>query len=251
MTQPAFVPNTTTTPNPNIVSFKDAYKAKHKSIPTPCRSSRDGNTTYRMDGTPLSQAADPIYDQETMDAIKEYLLTKSGRYGYRNYMIFVAGCNLGRRCGDILKLQVRDVWDAELGQVKSESRYYDQKTKTYKYMYLKDGLRSAIKDYISSLDNPEPETYLFASQKKNCKTGGIMLVSTFWEILHRVKEDLDLHFNFSTHTMRKTAANDFCEVNGINDTCIMLGHKSPAMTMRYLKKKNAQMCEEMNAVPMR
>ena len=57
-------------------------------------------------------AASAIKDKDTIEQIRTLLLS-SGRYGYRNWMIFLTGINTGRRCGDILKLKIGQVYDGE------------------------------------------------------------------------------------------------------------------------------------------
>ena len=142
--------------------------------------------------------ADPIKDKAILEQIKSHLLS-TGRYGHRNWLIFVVGINTARRCGDILHLTIGDVYDQNTKEVIKSVTKKEQKTgKTLTY-YLPDLVRTAIHEYISSIGFYSLDDPLFRSQK-----GGYMLTSTYWSILNNIRKELDLRFQLSTHSMRKT-----------------------------------------------
>ena len=48
----------------------------------------------------VKHGADPIKDLETLERVKSYILNNTGKYGIRNFMIFVFGLNVGGRYRD-------------------------------------------------------------------------------------------------------------------------------------------------------
>lgn len=193
-------------------------------------------------------AADPIKDREVINQIKSYLLS-TGRYGYRNWLIFTLGINVGRRCGDLLNLTIGDVYNFSTGEIIKKIQKKEEKTDTcgknkngkYITYYIPQEVRNAIKEYIiftgktfSSGDEP-----LFRSQK-----GGFMECKTFWKILKQTKDQLNLNFNMGTHVMRKSfgymkyMANKDLDRSGMFSAVEMLqqtfGHVNPKITMNYI-----------------
>lgn len=216
--------------------------------------------------------ADVIPDMETIESIKAYLLSKTGRHGYRNYMIFLTGLECGRRCGDILKLRVCDVWDGD--QVFDEVWHVEEKTsrkenskseniaevvvkKRIMNFVLSDKFRQELKAYIIQR-HLGMNDYLFASQKPD-ENGDLRLgTRSYYAILRKVNGDLELKFHFSTHSMRKTYARyryeemkrnrDKYDIEPLSMIQWMLGHKSPEVTLRYLDITNEEQKKLVNNV---
>lgn len=191
---------------------------------------------YTKDGRRKANAADSIKDKGTIKEIKNYLLN-NGRYGYRNYLIYTLGINIGRRAGDLLKLKIGDVYSNH--QVKEVVIHIEEKTGKRIEFYLNKPVREALYEYITNLQAIYPERPLFLSQKKVALT-----VKSFWKILNDVKVDLNLNCNFGTHTMRKTfgyqqyQAFKDKDIEGGFDVVDMLqdsfGHYSRKQTMTYI-----------------
>ena len=139
----------------------------------------------------------------------------------------------GRRCGDVLNLQVREVWDAAHNAVRPGIRYWDQKTRRWLAFYLDEGMRAELEAYLREAGIPldDPDAYIFPSQKK-----GPMSVDAYGKILDKVAEKLGLQgvLHLSTHSMRKTFGYNGFRANGSEFVTDALGHYNEKNTLTYL-----------------
>lgn len=178
------------------------------------------------------RAADPITDPSLLRAVLA-ALRAGGKYGPRNEMIFKVGVASGRRCGDVLNLQVREVWDAAHNAVRPGIRYWDQKTRRWLAFYLDEGMRAELEAYLREAGIPldDPDAYIFPSQKK-----GPMSVDAYGKILDKVAEKLGLQgvLHLSTHSMRKTFGYNGFRANGSEFVTDALGHYNEKNTLTYL-----------------
>lgn len=178
------------------------------------------------------RAADPITDPSLLRAVLA-TLRAGGKYGPRNEMIFKVGVASGRRCGDVLNLQVREVWDAAHNAVRAGIRYWDQKTRRWLAFYLDEGMRAELEAYLRETGIPldDPDAYIFPSQKK-----GPMSVDAYGKILDKVAEKLGLQgvLHLSTHSMRKTFGYNGFRANGSEFVTDALGHYNEKNTLTYL-----------------
>lgn len=176
--------------------------------------------------------ADPITDPSLLRAVLA-TLRAGGKYGPRNEMIFKVGVASGRRCGDVLNLQVREVWDAAHNAVRAGIRYWDQKTRRWLAFYLDEGMRAELEAYLREAGIPldDPDAYIFPSQKK-----GPMSVDAYGKILDKVAEKLGLQgvLHLSTHSMRKTFGYNGFRANGSEFVTDALGHYNEKNTLTYL-----------------
>ena len=176
--------------------------------------------------------ADPITDPSLLRAVLA-TLRAGGKYGPRNEMIFKVGVASGRRCGDVLNLQVREVWDAAHNVVRPGIRYWDQKTRRWLAFYLDEGMRAELEAYLREAGIPldDPDAYIFPSQKK-----GPMSVDAYGKILDKVAEKLGLQgvLHLSTHSMRKTFGYNGFRANGSEFVTDALGHYNEKNTLTYL-----------------
>ena len=176
--------------------------------------------------------ADPITDPSLLRAVLAALRV-GGKYGPRNEMIFKVGVASGRRCGDVLNLQVREVWDAAHNAVRAGIRYWDQKTRRWLAFYLDEGMRAELEAYLREAGIPldDPDAYIFPSQKK-----GPMSVDAYGKILDKVAEKLGLQgvLHLSTHSMRKTFGYNGFRANGSEFVTDALGHYNEKNTLTYL-----------------
>ena len=110
--------------------------------PIPFPGGGESRGTGRIYDKPhnTQRRADPITDPSLLRAVLA-TLRAGGKYGPRNEMIFKVGVASGRRCGDVLNLQVREVWDAAHNAVRAGIRYWDQKTRRWLAFYLDEGMR--------------------------------------------------------------------------------------------------------------
>lgn len=186
----------------------------------------------------VNRAADPIRDDSVLREIQEYLLSH-GKYGYRNWLIFVVGIHIGRRGGDLLKLRLIDVYDFERGCVRDRVTHIEQKTKKQITFYLADTVKRAILQYLDNRPSISMYDFLFPSQK-----GGHLTGTAYYNILLRMRKELDLQFNLSTHSMRKTWAYRLYQAHKgeifeggydiVDHLQFMFGHSTRLMTLRYI-----------------
>ena len=135
--------------------------------------------------------------------------------------------------GDVLNLQVREVWDAAHNAVRAGIRYWDQKTRRWLAFYLDEGMRAELEAYLREAGIPldDPDAYIFPSQKK-----GPMSVDAYGKILDKVAEKLGLQgvLHLSTHSMRKTFGYNGFRANGSEFVTDALGHYNEKNTLTYL-----------------
>lgn len=172
----------------------------------------------------------PIRDQETIEAIKEYLMQQS----HRNYMLFVFGINTGLRIQDILKLKVKDVTGEYL--VMNE-----MKTGKRKIMKITPVLKREIKRYIADM---KPDDVLFPSRQggKNKPIKRDMA----YKIMKKAANEFGL-VDIGTHTLRKTFGyHMYQKTKDITLVQNMLNHSDKSITMRYIGMDQDMMDAAMN-----
>ena len=200
-------------------------------IPFPGAAASEAGRIYKKPNYE-KRAADPITDPSLLRAVLA-TLRAGGKYGPRNEMIFKVGVASGRRCGDVLNLQVREVWDAAHNAVRPGIRYWDQKTRRWLAFYLDEGMRAELEAYLREASIPldDPDAYIFPSQKK-----GPMSVDAYGKILDKVAEKLGLQgvLHLSTHSMRKTFGYNGFRANGSEFVTDALGHYNEKNTLTYL-----------------
>ena len=216
--------------------------------------------------TRIPHKAQPITDRQVLEAVKSKLLTSTGRYGLRNYTIFVLALNTGLRMNDILTVHLSDVWDFASNTLKPVIALRESKTnKVADNITLSPQVQSILTDYILSIRNPTPNTPLFPSQKTTPKKlthstvydlhGNTLATSThrkndtgcmerksYWRILHNISTQLGVQV--SCHTPRKTFAraiydqfkgslveNQFSALDLVQQ---MLRHSNSETTLRYI-----------------
>lgn len=174
-------------------------------------------------------AADAIRDAETMRAVLREL-RNSGKYWKRNLMIFWLGVRSGRRCGDLLNLQLKEVWDMGADNVRESIEYWDQKTRRWLRFYLDAETRSMLYDYIRELGCTHGDDYIFPSRKGS----GPMSVTAYGNILRAIRDKLGLDMHLSTHSMRKTFGYNGFRQCGAEFVTMALGHYNMKNTVTYL-----------------
>ena len=212
----------------------------------------------------VAHAADPIKDARTMRALRA-ALADSGRYSLRNLAIFDLGVCSGRRCGDILCLQLFEVWD-DLHGVKRKIEYMDQKTRKWKRFYLNDAAHANLSRYLEQSSFIRDgsrcvrlEAYLFPSRKQMPKQvpgsytvtdrkgethryartslpQGCLEVGTYRRILQNAarKHGITDIEHLGTHSMRKTFGYHAFRQNSAEFVMLALGHSGMEVTRHYL-----------------
>ena len=208
-----------------------ARKKKRKKKPT--------NSLYLEDGRRKPTPADPIRSKDDFQQLADYLgSTGKPRFHLRNKTIFVFGCSLGIRCGDLLDLKTADVYESD-GSVKDHVELFEEKTRKRNICKIPKMAVRALEEYQAEKKYPiNQTTYLFQSQK-----GGRLTVRSYYHILKPAGEACGLDIDLSTHTMRKTyamAALQTAERAGTSGQTIEMlqekfKHSNQRVTMHYVK----------------
>ena len=221
----------------NIVT--EARKKKRKKKPT--------NSLYTKDGRLKPTPADPIRSKEDFQRLVDYLgSTGKPQFRLRNKTIFVLGCSIGVRCGDLLNLKTADVYEPD-GSVKNHVELFEEKTRKRNTCKIPKMAVRVLEEYRLEKGYPVSQTtYLFQSQK-----GGQLNVRTYYHILKAAGEAGGLDIDLSTHTMRKTyamAALQTAERAGTSGQTIEMlqekfKHSNQRVTMHYVKADQDKMDE--------
>lgn len=163
-----------------------------------------------------SNETHPIRDIETLRNMKTYLHRKN----VRDYLLLNVMLNTGLRISDTLALKVRDVRNKERLSITIQKTglRYDQR--------LNGRLRSELDFYTASF---RPDDYVFQSQK-----GGQLSRSQAHRILSQAGKHVGIE-RVSSHSIRKSYAyHNYQQNHDIAALMQILGHKTPAVTMRYI-----------------
>jgi integrase len=166
---------------------------------------------------------EPIRKLEDIAAIKELLKDKP-----RDLLLFVLGINNGLRCGDLLRLKVKDIAHLKISEY---TRLTEGKTSKQNYLMMNASSYRAL-HYFLARTNPSEDAYLFASKKGKSPI-------TIQRVNALVKEwcrAIGLKGNFGAHTLRKTWGYHMRMTYGKGFELIAMRfkHSNPTTTMRYL-----------------
>lgn len=216
-----------------------ARKKKRKVKPTDSLYTRDG----RRKPTP----ADPVRSKVDFQKVVNCLAsTGDPKFRLRNKTIFVFGCSLGIRCGDLLRLKTADVYEPD-GSVKDHIELIEEKTRKRNVCKIPKMAVNVLEDYRDEQEfEIDQHDFLFRSRK-----GGPLNVRSYYHILKAAGEMCDLDIDLSTHTMRKTyamAALQTAKKAGTSGQTIEMlqekfKHSSQRVTMHYVKADQDKMDE--------
>ena len=165
----------------------------------------------------------PIKNKEQIEQMKEELKRSS----QRDYMLFLAGINIGLRISDLLKLKVGDFLNADK-TMKSHVEIKEEKTNKYKRFKINYVLGEELYNYIK---NMQLEEYLFKSRNGNNRP--ITRIRAY-TTLKNTADRLGIK-NFGTHSLRKTFG--YWHYQNYHDIAILMkifNHSSPSITLRYI-----------------
>lgn len=209
---------------------------------------RRTNSMYTSAGRKKATPADPIRNKEDFQKIVEYFEnTGDPKYRTRNKTLFILGCSVGLRCGDLINLKTEDVY-TPTGNVKKHIEIIEEKTGKRNVCKIPTLAADALKKYMDEFDFVvDKDTYLFISKKNNSP----LTVNGVYRMLKTAGKKCGLDYELSTHTMRKTyamAALQSAEQDGnIGNTLEMLqmklNHSDARITMRYCKAAQDKMDE--------
>lgn len=182
-------------------------------------------------------AAEPIKSLDDIQHISQYLID-NGRY--RDNLLFVAGINLGLRCGDLLQLKVGHLLTEGGTAYRDKIVIREQKTKKIREAYLNDAVCDAADLYFEDAGMVDLNDYLFKSECNRVKKNRTpMTVRSVEHLLKSIINDecgIDVHA--STHILRKTFSyhilmNAPDRTRAVEFLMKILGHSSPAVTLAY------------------
>ena len=185
-------------------------------------------------------AADPIKDPDDIRRISEYLVANKR---YRDNLLFIAGINLGFRCGDLLQLKWGHLFDVdEYGEaVERESfTFQEDKTEKFRTAYPNEAVWNAVYLYIEELGSIDLDSYIFRSiSNRSTANVPISVKSTERLLKEIINEKLGINIHASTHCLRKTFG--YHVVMGAKDRSravellsYMLNHSGTTETMKYI-----------------
>lgn len=181
-------------------------------------------------------AAEPIKSLEDIQYVSQYLID---RRRYRDNLLFIAGINLGLRCGDLLQLKIGHMLDSS-GNYRSKIVLQEQKTGKIREAWLNDAVYDAMDLYLSDIGEVDLNDYLFKGIGNRSKNSNQpMRVDTAEKLLKKiVNEECGITVHASTHMLRKTfsyhvimSAPD--RARAIEFLQKILGHSSPSITLAY------------------
>lgn len=210
------------------------------------RKSAKSTSLYCSDGRRKPTAAEPIRSKEDFQKIVHYLGENDNLYQrLRNQTLFVLGCSVGLRCGDLCRLRVGDVF-TPAGKVKAHIELIEKKTMKRNICKIPNMAANFLAKYYKQLPSTESDAYLFASRK-----GGSVSLNYVYKLLAEAGKACGLDTKISTHTMRKTyamAALQSAERAGDASNTLellqmKLNHSDARITMRYCKAAQDKMDE--------
>jgi integrase len=179
------------------------------------------NTNHPQKGSRI--AVQPIRDIKDIESIKKLL---SGNT--RDLLLFTMGINNGLRCGDLLKLKVRDVQDLKPCETLTVR---EQKTGKDNILMINKTTHKILKQFLNEM-KPDDDQYLFKS-RKGC---GHLTVGSVNAMVKEWCRSINIKGNYGTHSLRKTFGYIQRKKYGVGweILCKRFNHSSPAVTMRYL-----------------
>lgn len=188
-----------------------------------------------------SHAADPIKNVEDIWKVQEWLINHNR---YRDNLLFTCGVNFGLRVGDLLKLKVGHILNADGRSYKAQIELTEEKTSKRRVVFLNDAVMDAADLYFNDLQARKQlinlNDYLFKSRSNNGKNTNkpidIRNVDRMLKDVINKKCGLDIHA--STHCLRKTFA--YHVIMGAKDRSRaveflqkIFGHSSASITLMY------------------
>lgn len=176
---------------------------------------------------------EPIRDIKKVTQIKNMLRAENK---IRDLLLFELGINSALRIWDLLKIQVKDLFD-EKGSINSFFDIKEEKTNKVNRITITPKVQETLKQYketypyvIEKLD-----FYVFFHSKRIPKGEKHIDRKQTRKMIHQWCKDVWLKGNFGGHTLRKTWGYQ-ARLNAIPLEIIQhkLNHSSMAVTQRYL-----------------
>jgi integrase len=131
----------------------------------------------------------------------------------------------------IFIIKVKDIIDSK-GNLKEFLHIKESKTGHPARIYLNDTVKEALNYYFDKTKGIDPDSYLFKSEKSSRKLDRVRV----WGLIQQWLKEAGLEGErYGTHSLRKTWGYQ-ARMQGLSISQIQnkLGHKSPAITSRYI-----------------
>jgi integrase len=146
----------------------------------------------------------------------------------RNKLLFVMGINNGLRVTDLLKIRVREVKTARVGEI---IRITETKTGKQNILVINVSVHKALQDYLQKAILSD-DGFLF----KSTRGSGAIKRGFVNKLIKRWTSNANLRGRYGCASLRKTWGYIQRTVYGVGYEVIAkrFKHSSPAITMRYL-----------------
>jgi integrase len=166
----------------------------------------------------------PIRETKDIESIKKLLSQNK-----RDLLLFTMGINNGLRCGDLLRLRVKDVKYLKPSEI---LKIREQKTGKENVLMINKTTYKILKEYLEE-QNPNEEDYLFQSRKGQNQH---LTVSYTNILVKNWCKSINLKGNYGTHSLRKTFGFVQRKKFGVGIEILMkrFNHSSQYITQKYL-----------------
>ena len=163
-------------------------------------------------------------------AVDEYLSMQSAS---RDLALFLTAVDSMLRCSDLLALRVRDVRTAS-GRIRERLQIGQQKTRSTLHPAVTLHTRQALQAFIRRV-RKRPGDWLFTAEHR--PRGPAISSGHYRDLVKRWVEAIGLDpTSYSSHSLRRTKPGRHGDRRVVTITVLqlLLGHKSPETTIRYL-----------------
>lgn len=182
-----------------------------------------------------------VYALQPEDAKKIVLYLRDNEM-WIHYMIFVLGCNMGRRVSDTMALKWSDVFDVNTGSLKSHIEIKEKKTQKYATIRLNSACREAIQLYIEKTGcDPSKDNYSvnICMQLSGTHPGNVLSYDAYYKVIKKAQKTLKIKYNIGTHSTRKMFGMITMKLHPGDNDCInvlqqMFNHSDMKTTNRYI-----------------
>ena len=202
--------------------------------------------------------ANAVKTEEAVNEIIQNFIDK-GKIEYA--CLFVVGINTGSRISDLVKYRVCDVVKED-GSLEDEVTMIEQKTKKHRTVYFNKACKLAFQIMLKGGKYPDEWIFTSHGNRKSYvttidgrKIQKPVTRQSAWNNLMWITENMEGHY--STHAMRKTFANFFCQtdaghiyVDGRNVAALTqaLNHSSSKTTLTYMDIQETELSSIYNSL---
>ena len=169
---------------------------------------------------------------------------------YRDYALFMTGLSTGLRISDLVSLDVKHVYDTNIGQFRKVIDINEKKTgkstvSNLDEMVITESMTMALTKYFDHIKwDIHPDDPLFKSDRMSKDGTYYLSECQGWRIVKQATEDAKVDVKAGSHTLRKTFLNIANAVgttarlgngNGmvLSDVMVLARHSKITTTLRY------------------